>query len=50
MKTAMQELIEKIKEAQKSIISNTEYAKGYDGALSDCIDIINDFYLEKEKQ
>lgn len=35
--TPMMELIEKFKDAQKNIIANTDYAKGYDGALSDCI-------------
>jgi hypothetical protein len=47
--TAIEELIEKFKDAQKHIISKKEYANGYDGALSDCINVAKSF-LEKEKQ
>ena len=49
MKTSMQDLIEKLNEAQSYIISDSEYAKGYDGALSDCINVAES-YLQKEKE
>ena len=49
METVMQEIIKKFEDAQKHIISENEYANGYNGALSDCIDVIKSF-LEKEKQ
>ena len=47
--TAMQELIEKFKEAKRYISVKSEYADGYDGALSDCISV-SESYLEKEKK
>ena len=49
MKTAMQEIIEKFTEAQRFIISNNQYAKGYDGALIDCIKVAESF-VKKEKE
>lgn len=49
MKTAMQELIKKLKDTQKYIIAKNEYSTGYDGALSDCINVAESL-LEKEKQ
>lgn len=49
MKTSIQELIAKFTEFQRLILSNDEYAKGYDGALSDCINVAKSF-LEQEKQ
>jgi len=49
MKTAIQELIGKLSDTQRQIIGNSEYANGYDGALSDCINIA-ELLLEKEKQ
>jgi transcription termination factor Rho len=49
MKTAIQELIEKLNDAQRHIMGESEYANGYDGALSDCINIA-ELLLEKEKQ
>lgn len=48
METVLQELIEKISDAQRKIIGESEYANGYDGALSDCINIA-ELLLEKEK-
>ncbi len=35
--TPMQEAIEMFKDVQKHIISNTEFAKGYDEAITDVI-------------
>ena len=49
MKTPITEAIEKIKFAQKHIISNTQYAQGYDGGLSDCINVLTEL-LPKEKE
>jgi hypothetical protein len=49
MKTPITEAIEKIKFAQKHIISNTQYAQGYDGGLSDCINVLTKL-LPKEKE
>ena len=49
MKTALQELIERITEAQRLVLANDEYAKGYDGALSDCISVAKSF-VKKEKE
>jgi len=40
MKTVIQEMIKKFKESQRQIIDESEYAIGYVGALSDCINII----------
>lgn len=48
MKTSMHELIEKLNNAQRNIIGESEYANGYDGALSDCINIA-ELLIEKEK-
>ena len=48
MKTAIHEIIEKFTKTQRFIISNNQYAKGYDSALSDCITLLKSF-LEKEK-
>ena len=44
----MQELIEKLNDVQRQIIAESEYANGYDGALSDCISAAESL-LEKEK-
>ena len=49
MKTAIKELIEKLTEARNFIIANDEYAKGYDGALSDCLRVSENL-IEKEKK
>lgn len=45
----MQELIEKINDAQRQIISESEYANGYDGALSDFTNIAESL-LKKERE
>lgn len=42
-------MIEKLKDAQKQIMTKNEYTTGYDGALSDCIFVAESF-LEKEKR
>jgi len=47
--TPIQEAITIFKDAQKHIISNTEYAKGYDGAITDVITNLEKL-LEKEEQ
>lgn len=47
--TPMQEAIQIFKDAQKHIISNTEFAKGYDGAITDVITNLEKL-LPKEKQ
>ena len=49
MKTSMKELIEKLNDAQSYLLNDSEYAKGYDGALSDCINLAES-YLQKEKE
>jgi len=49
MKTAMQQLIDKLEEIQIFIVANTEYADGYNGALTDCI-CNAEKLLELEKQ
>ena len=49
MKTSMPDLIEKLNELQNHIIDDSEYAKGYDSALRDCINVAES-YLQKEKE
>jgi hypothetical protein len=49
MKTPITQAIEKIKFAQKHIISNTQYAQGYDGGLSYCINVLTEL-IPKEKE
>ncbi len=47
--TPMQEAIKIFKDAQKHIISNTEFAKGYDGAITDVITNLEKL-IPKEEQ
>jgi hypothetical protein len=46
MKTAMQ--VKNLQE-RKGILTNDEYAKGYDGALSDCISVAESLLEKKTK-
>lgn len=47
-KTVIRQIIERLEDAQKHIIANTDYANGYDGALSDAVTVCESF-LEIEK-
>jgi len=46
----MQELIAKFTEAQRLILLNDEYSQGYDGSLSDCINVAESFLLKEKQQ
>ena len=48
-KTVIKQIIERLEDAQKHIMANTDYATGYDGALSDSITVCESF-LESEKE
>ena len=47
-KTVITQIIERLEDAQKHIMANTDYAIGYDGALSDAVTVCKSF-LESEK-
>jgi hypothetical protein len=46
-KTVITQIIERLEDAQKHIMANTDYAIGYDGALSDAVTVCESF-LENE--